>query len=73
MIVALQHGPVQGGAEGFVEPCVTGFADGLQPTMSPCSSTVVLEFTHQKTVREHDEVNVPCLAHTVTKLTIPHA
>ena len=41
--------------------------------MSPLERTVVLQLAHQSGVRQHDEVHVPGLAHSVTQLTLTHA
>ena len=40
---------------------------------SPVFRTALLELAHEQTVRQHDQVHVPCLALAVAKLTVSHA
>ena len=65
--------PGEGGAERLVQHRSAGFADGLQPTVSPILRTVLPQLTHEQAVRQHDQVHVPCLALAVAKLTVSHA
>src|SRR4029078_380302 len=51
----------------------TGFADGHQPMERTLTRTTMPQLTHKKTVRKHEQVNVPCLALDITQLTIPEA
>jgi hypothetical protein len=48
-------------------------ADGRQPTERPVVRTALLQLDHEETVRQHDQVHVPCLALAIAKLTVSHA
>ena len=65
--------PGEGGAERLVQHRSAGFADGLQPTESPITRTVLPQLTHEQAVRQHHQVHVPGLALAVAKLTVSHA
>ena len=57
-------------SQGFAQHRSTGFADGRQLLECPILRTVLPELPHQETVRQHDQVHVPCLALAVTQLTV---
>src|SRR5208337_3907253 len=65
--------PGQSRAQALAEHRSTGFADGHQPMERPFTRTTQPQLTHQETVRQHDQVHVPCLALDITQLTIPEA
>ena len=59
-------------AQGFAQHGTTGLADGRQACVSPFLRTVVPQLCHQGTVRQEDEIHVPCLALTFPELTVAH-
>src|SRR6266567_2796841 len=65
--------PRQRRAQRLGQHRATGLADGRQPLRCPFIRTALPQLTHQQAVRQHDEVQVPGLALTVTQLTIPQA
>src|SRR5262245_16604270 len=65
--------PGQSRAQALAEHRATGFADCRQPLERPLTRTTLPQLTHQETVRQHDQVNVPCLALDITQLTISEA
>ena len=65
--------PGQRRAQRLGQHRATGLADGRQPLRCPFIRTALPQLTHQEAVRQHDEVQVPGLALTVTQLTIPQA
>src|SRR5438552_9085089 len=67
------HGPGQRLAEGLSEDRSTGFADGRQLLERPLIRMALPQLSHQKAVRQHDEVHMPGLALAVAQLTVSHA
>src|SRR5664279_588519 len=65
--------PGDGRAQGFAEHRAAGFADGRQLCRGPFLRTVLPELADEQTVRQHDQVHVPCLALAAAKLTIAHS
>jgi hypothetical protein len=59
-------------AQRFAEHGTAGLADGRQASMSPLLRTVMLQLTHQSTVRQEYEIHVPCLALATPELTRAH-
>src|SRR3972149_1618015 len=66
-------GPGERRPHGLAQHRPAGFADGRQPTERPFLRTALPELVHEQTVRQHDQVHVPCLAPAVPQLTITHA
>jgi len=66
-------GPLQGGAEGFVDNGAAGLADGRQPLEGPFRRAAVAELSHQETVDHQHQVHMPCLALAAAELAISHA
>src|SRR5689334_8212763 len=60
-------------AQGLAEDRATGLADGRQACLSPFLRTVLLQLTHQSSVRQEDEIHVPGLALATPELTRAHA
>src|SRR5258707_7797440 len=56
--------------QGLPQHRPTGFADGHQPMERPLTRTALLQLAHEKSVRQHDYVDVPGLALDITQLTI---
>lgn len=44
-----------------------------QASVNSIEDAVVLHLTHQSSVYQYDEVHVPCLAQSLTQLTLAHA
>ena len=69
----LLDSPIKSRSHGLSRYRTTGFADGHQLTVSPFFRTVLPELGHEQSVRQHDQVHVPCLAPAVAQLTSSHA
>src|SRR6476661_7197332 len=66
-------GPFKRFGQGLAEHQPTGLADGRQAYVSPVLRTVVLQLTHQRGIRQDDQMHVPGLATAVPELTLTHA
>src|SRR5215211_6369618 len=70
VIGELVHNPVNQLSQEFAFDGPTGFADGRQHGPSPVLRTVLVERTHQKTVRCADEIHVAGLPLAIAHLAI---
>src|SRR5215212_8362558 len=72
-LLSLLDRPSERLGKRFASNSATGLADCHQARVSPLECTVVLQLAHQSGIHHHDQIHVPCLAHSVTQLTLAHA
>ena len=60
-------------AQGFAQDCPTGLADGRQRLGGPCPRTALAQLSHEQTVHQQHEVEMPRLALAAAQLTVAQA